>query len=163
MYDFYTADTHFGHENIIKHCNRYAVCQTAQEMDDMLVERWNSVVGPKDTIMHLGDVIFGSPVVLKRLNGKKYLILGNHDRKPQDLAKFFTVIPRDIVVDKERKLVMSHYPIHDWPHKFHGWFHIHGHSHGTKIYDPLAVDVGVDCWDYYPVTYDQIMERIKLR
>lgn len=162
MFDFYTSDTHFGHTNILKHQDRYKLWQTAEEMDEGLVQRWNSVVGAKDTILHLGDVFFHLPQVLGRLNGKKFLIIGNHDHKQlRELSKHFTIHERDIVVDKDKKTVMSHYPIYDWPHKFHGWSHIHGHSHGTKIYDPMAVDVGVDCWDYTPITFDKVLEKIK--
>jgi calcineurin-like phosphoesterase family protein len=133
-------------------------------MNKVLVERWNSVVEDDDTIWHLGDVFFRDYSMLHELKGKKILILGNHDMgNVNKLKEFFSIHPRDIVTDSNIGLVMSHYPIYDWPNKFHGWAHIHGHSHGTKYYDPRAVDIGVDCWDYMPVRLEQITAEIKKR
>ena len=80
---FFTSDTHFGHENIIKYCKRPFA--NADEMDDTLIKNWNSVVGPNDTVFHLGDFAWGDPLVwnnaLDKLNGHIHLILGNHDMK----------------------------------------------------------------------------------
>ena len=159
---YYTSDHHFGHDNIIKYTKRYIYCQTAQEMNEILVDKWNSVVNKNDTVFHLGDVYFHQGwQVLPRLNGKNnHLILGNHDQKNVNkLKEFFLIEPKDIVVNHDNKLVLSHYPIKDWPHKFYDYIHLHGHSHGTVSgYDKAAVDVGVDCWDGYPVTLEQIKQ-----
>ena len=80
---YFTSDTHFGHENIIKWCRR--PYSSVEEMNEKLIENWNSVVGPDDIVFHLGDFAFGGSglwkEVLSRLNGKKYLIIGNHDEK----------------------------------------------------------------------------------
>lgn len=161
---YYTSDHHFGHENIIKYCNRYTYCQTAKEMDKILHDKWNSVVKETDIVVHLGDVYFKSREILETLNGRKYLILGNHDIKNEHYLKFWFTIMEQISIDHENKLVLSHYPIKDWPQKYHGYIHLHGHSHGTvEGYDKDAIDVGVDCWDGYPVTINQIMAKRALR
>lgn len=77
---FFTSDTHFGHENIIKFCKR--PYQSVEEMNEALIENWNKVIGKNDTVFHLGDFALGGSTVwnntLDRLNGKIYLIFGNH-------------------------------------------------------------------------------------
>src|SRR5579863_2896472 len=82
MTRWFTSDTHFGHTNIIRYCNR--PFKDAGEMDRAMVENWNALVKPEDTIYHLGDVSFSSPDrtkhILSNMNGHKILILGNHDR-----------------------------------------------------------------------------------
>lgn len=77
---FFTSDLHFGHQNILKFCNR--PWKTTEEMDEALIKRWNSVVGKDDIVFNLGDFAFAPDrrwkEVLSRLNGHHYLILGNH-------------------------------------------------------------------------------------
>lgn len=77
---FFTSDTHFGHTNILQFCNR--PFHSVQEMNEALINNWNNVVRPEDTVYHLGDFAFGGSQlwndVLSKLNGHIYLILGNH-------------------------------------------------------------------------------------
>ena len=80
---FFTSDTHFFHEGIIKFCKRpYA---TVEEMNETLIRNWNETVPENGTVFHLGDFAFGGwrewMSDYNRLNGKIYLILGNHDLK----------------------------------------------------------------------------------
>ena len=87
---FFTSDTHFGHANIIKYCARPFA--SVQEMNRELIARWNAVVGPRDTVYHLGDFAFGkaseAPTFLRKLNGaKKILIRGNHDRNARQMLE----------------------------------------------------------------------------
>lgn len=81
--NYFIADTHFNHENIIKYCNR--PFKDSKEMNEYIVNKWNSIVRKDDIVYHLGDVGFGSTDELKelvgRLNGTKILIRGNHDFK----------------------------------------------------------------------------------
>lgn len=163
--DFFTADTHFGHHNIIKYTERYKLVQTVDEMDTMLIERWNSKVSKDDTIIHVGDVAFNNFERLSELNGHKKLIKGNHDLKQlKNLAPYFEILSEPIALIKEEKIVLCHYPMYSWPNKARGWIHLHGHCHGTVDgYDKEAIDVGVDCWDYYPVTLEETRNRIKER
>jgi calcineurin-like phosphoesterase family protein len=72
---WFTADHHFGHENIIKFCNRPFA--SAQEMDEAMIERWNSVVKPDDKVYHLGDFTLNNAAAadhyFKQLNGRIYV------------------------------------------------------------------------------------------
>lgn len=80
---FFTSNTHFGHANIIRLCNR--PFKDVEEMNEKLVENWNRVVPEDGTVFHLGDFAFGGSAlwnsIIPRLNGQIYLIIGNHDRK----------------------------------------------------------------------------------
>ncbi|MCI4660408.1 MAG: metallophosphoesterase family protein [Neomegalonema sp.] len=161
---YFTADTHFGHANIIKLAKR--PFRSLQEMDDALVANWNALVQPEDTVYHLGDFCFtGSKVALRyleRLNGEIILIKGNHDTK--NTAK----LPRwqqvheilEISVEKQR-LCLCHYPMLEWPGAFRKSVHLHGHTHGAIDPNARRCDVGVDVWDYRPVTLAQILARLE--
>ena len=85
MSTFLVADTHFSHTRAIELCGRPFL--SVGEMDEALIRNWNSVVGPDDTVYHLGDCCMGqladSLPILNRLNGRKLLVLGNHDRPSQ--------------------------------------------------------------------------------
>ena len=80
---FFTSDTHFNHANIIKFCNR--PFKDVEQMNEVMIANWNSVIGKDDTVFHLGDFCLGGAAewtkILDRLNGKIYLIMGNHDLK----------------------------------------------------------------------------------
>ena len=80
---FFTSDTHFNHTNIIQYCQR--PFKSTDEMNEAMIDNWNSVVGEDDTMFHLGDFCLGGAEewnkILNRLNGRIYLILGNHDLK----------------------------------------------------------------------------------
>ncbi|MBQ4059987.1 MAG: metallophosphoesterase, partial [Lachnospiraceae bacterium] len=80
---FFTSDTHFYHSNIINFCGR--PFKNVEVMNETLIANWNSVVGPDDIVFHLGDFCLGGSAewtnILNRLNGKIYLIVGNHDIK----------------------------------------------------------------------------------
>ena len=129
------SDTHFGHENIIKFCNRPYT--TVREMDEDLIEKWNSVVKQGDLVYHLGDVYLKASKgyiesILRRLNGNKRLILGNHDNgKDQILQRFFQSIDVSIAL-RDFKLHLTHYPIHSESIK-PGYKNIHGHIHEKHV------------------------------
>jgi calcineurin-like phosphoesterase family protein len=133
-------------------------------MDDKLVENWNSIVKPDDRIIHLGDVCFNSEYVLPLLNGKKHLIKGNHDyNNINTLSKYFTIEP-SVTVLKTHKTVLCHYPLYEWPHAYHGFFHMHGHCHGTAgLYNVRALDVGVDVHNFFPIDLEEALELIKVQ
>jgi calcineurin-like phosphoesterase family protein len=165
---FFTADTHFGHRNIIKYCAR--PFESLAEHNETLIENWNSVVQPNDHVYHLGDVGFGSPDylyrVLQRLNGKLYLIKGNHDdsaiREPA--SQRFQFI-KDVHVlktqhkGKKVQLFLSHYAHRTWLRSNHGSIHLFGHSHGNMPPHGLSFDVGVDCWNFTPISLDAVIEK----
>ena len=78
---YFTADMHFNHKNIIRHCNR--PFESVEEMNEVIIARFNAKVKQKDSLYILGDAVWGSAdsanKIMKRLNGKKFLIRGNHD------------------------------------------------------------------------------------
>jgi calcineurin-like phosphoesterase family protein len=160
---FYTSDTHFFHKRIIEMAKR-----PFNDLDHMhieLIRRWNSVVRPQDTIFHLGDVSFGRSNetwdLLGELNGHKNLILGNHDkpRRAENAAWEF-ITPYREIRDSGRHVVLCHYAMRVWNRHHHGALMLYGHSHGNLPGDSQSLDVGVDCWDYTPVTLDQIQQRM---
>lgn len=176
MQTWFTADTHFGHNKIIEYCDRPF---TPEEMTECLIDAWNQTVGHKDTVYHLGDVMFAKVVeaesILQRLNGKLHLIYGNHDQVIQNndcLHKYFESISdiKEIRVfdpdhpNGKQGIVLCHYAMRVWNHSHHGHWHLYGHSHGTLPDDPtsLSLDVGVDAvaadYGYRPVSYDEVKQ-----
>lgn len=164
MTTWITSDTHLNHKNVIKYCNR--PFNSVEEMNEGLVENWNAVVGPKDFVWHLGDVMWAD-FDLDRLNGIKHLIIGNHDY-PSKLQKYFKSMQhyhelRGIIPGKW-PLMLMHYPIESWKGKFHGSIHLHGHSHGTMNNTGyLRFDMGVDCWDMKPVSIESVLALVPQR
>ncbi len=173
MIDFiyFISDTHFGHENIIKMCNR--PFDSIEEMDETLISNWNSKVKGNDTVYILGDLFYRSENVeeiLARLKGKKKLITGNHDGSwltKFDARKYFVSIDKFIEVsDGQRSLTLCHYPLMTWKHASKSYM-IHGHIHNdTKAdYWPLLagrdniLNTSVDINNFMPVTFEELLEN----
>jgi calcineurin-like phosphoesterase family protein len=167
---FFTADLHFGHENIIRHCAR--PFKNAEEMNRVLVANWNAKVGVRDTVYILGDLFYrfnGYPInILKKLNGKKHLLVGNHDKswmKQVALDKFFESVSDVLTVEIDgRKCVLCHYPMLD----FEGDYMIHGHIHNSQHRDEhfeiwrsfdMMLNAGVDIHDFAPVSFEELVEN----
>jgi calcineurin-like phosphoesterase family protein len=161
---YFTADHHWGHEGVIRMCGRPFA--SLAEMDEALVEHWNGVVRPRDTVYHLGDFSYRAgreraQAIFRRLNGRKLLVMGNHDRQwTRELG--WAEVLRDIapVAVEGQRLVLSHYALRTWPGAFRGALHLFGHSHGRMPGTDRSTDVGVDTWGYVPVILDQIRERM---
>jgi calcineurin-like phosphoesterase family protein len=159
---FFTADLHIGHRNIIKYSNRpYA---NEDEMNEALIENWNKTVKTSDSIYVLGDFSFAGQriePIFKRLNGSKYLVKGNHD------DKFCTKLGWGWVKDVyelrlgDDSIWLAHYPHRSWNKSFHGAYHFYGHTHGHLADWGRSTDVGVDCWNYTPVSFEQLKEKLK--
>lgn len=160
---WFTSDTHFHHANIIKYCNR-PFADTV-EMNNALIENWNSVVGDNDLVYHLGDFAFGREdfmfdMLIKRLKGKIVFLKGNHDRLAwRNRDKFFAHSDsyREIEVNG-KDITLCHYAMRVWNKSHHGAWHLYGHSHGTLPDDPnaLSFDCGVDCHNYTPISFEQV-------
>ena len=161
MNTWYTADTHFFHANIIRHCHRPFA--SVGEMNATLIERWNERVAPGDIVYVLGDFAWG--VGRKRLEdlvtilkGRKRIVPGNHDRKiARMLRGGFIDVSESLVISKD--IVLCHYPLASWPRMRHGTLMLHGHCHGTLPPRDRRVDVGVDAWDFRPVSLDEIENK----
>jgi calcineurin-like phosphoesterase family protein len=112
------------------------IMRRVEEMDEAMVENWNRVVGPKDKVEVLGDVIIGRTArhILGRLNGRKRLRMGNHDifvkNNNQDYAAYFEEITAYKVFDD---LIMSHIPLHPESVKERWKANVHGHLHSGRV------------------------------
>lgn len=135
MKTFVVSDLHFGHTNMIKYENR--PFQDVEEMDASLIEQWNKTVAETDIVYILGDFTLRNVEyaadIIKKLNGIKTLVLGNHDYFATKKA-FPTYLFKEIVPYKEisyngKKIIMCHFPIADWNEKEHGSIHLYGHVH----------------------------------
>ena len=161
---YFTSDTHFGHANIIRYCDRPFA--TVEEMDEAMIANWNAVVGRGDEVWHLGDFGWWRDAkrirsIFSRLNGKKRLIIGNHDGK-ETLELPWSAPPSpyaETSVDRQR-LVLFHYGLRVWNGMRRGAVQLYGHSHGRLPGSDLSLDVGTDCWAFTPVTLKQIRERL---
>lgn len=164
---WFTADTHFGHTNIIKYCNRPFT--DIREHDETLIKNWNEIVLENDGVYFLGDFCFGDAwEYIKRLNGSIYFIIGSHD---SSVEKFFDDSTRTVgkheclgeqkeIKVKNQIIVLNHYPMLRWSKSHYGSFQLHGHCHGKLPDDPnaLMIDVGVDCHYFRPINLDKITE-----
>jgi calcineurin-like phosphoesterase family protein len=165
MADFFTSDTHYGHENIIKYCKR--PFSSVQEMNDGLVKNINEKVGQLDTLWHLGDFSMGGESNFlefrKRINCQNVvLILGNHDSKKvvYKHKSLFKAIHEFYEYSSGNgfSVVMCHYALKVWNKSHYGRYHLYGHSHGTLPDDPnsLSFDIGVDCHNFMPLSVEEI-------
>ncbi len=172
---YFTADTHFFHNNIIKHCDRPFAAQ--EEMNRVLIANWNAKVRKDDEIYIMGDLTLkGISYVnelVPKLNGKKYLIRGNHDLftdKEGLTSDMFEWIKDYYELHYEGTMfTMSHYPFVSWNERIRGAIHLHGHIHAKDTYNienavngHYCFDVGVDANNFYPVSIDEIIELTKV-
>ncbi len=158
---YYTSDTHYNHTNVIRFNDRPFT--SVDEMNEAMIKNWNSVVGHHDTVYHLGDFAFDKNPgqYFYRLNGKKNLITGNHDKNATKNLPWDSVNGLLEISDHNLKIVLCHYGMRVWNRSHHGAIHLYGHSHGRLPGSDQSLDVGVDSWDYTPVTMVQILERLK--
>jgi calcineurin-like phosphoesterase family protein len=159
---FFTSDTHFGHGGALGLYRRPFASVTA--MNEALVERWNRTVGSDDVVWHLGDfAIRQRPAVmhelLVRLHGRKHLVAGNNDPPATtELDGWESVQPYVETAVGDVSLVLCHYPFRTWRGMGKGWVNLHGHSHGRLKSLPRQFDVGVDVWEFRPVTLGEILD-----
>ena len=150
------SDTHFGHENIIRYSNR--PFSSAEEMDEVMIQRWNSVVQPHHHVYHLGDVAFSQQrlnEVMPRLAGHKRLILGNHDNHAPigDYAKYFDKI---LVWRLFKPVLLTHVPLHQGSIR-KAKANVHGHIHERQSPPGPYINACVEHWNYTPVHLDQLI------
>lgn len=132
--NYYIADTHFGHRNVIKFDSR--PFDSMDEMEKIIINNWNSVVNDEDVVYVLGDFSWYKEEktleILDMLNGKKVLIMGNHDRiSPAVAKKFSSRVTYLEINDGEDRVVMSHYPMPFWNGQFRNTVHLYGHVHNS--------------------------------
>lgn len=158
---FFIGDTHFGHRNIIGY-NRPEF-DNLEQMHEAMIERWNNVVGKNDIVFHLGDVAFGKHNLhyLAQLNGRKKLILGNHDT--YDIIEYHRYFDRIFGCVEYKGCILTHVPIH--PMQFFRFrLNIHGHVHHK---DPVLMasdkyfNVCADHINLTPIAFDDIVAQRK--
>jgi len=137
-------------------------------MDNKLIQAWKELVKPEDTVYHLGDVGICSPgylmEILNQLPGKIHLIEGNHDKTARKCRnRFLSITPLlDIrIPDTDcpmgyQPITLCHYGMRTWNKRSYGAWHLYGHSHGKLPGVERSCDVGVDCWRYQPVSYEEL-------
>jgi calcineurin-like phosphoesterase family protein len=181
---FVISDTHFGHTNSwekfkLPNGDPLRPFTSTEEMDETMVERWNAVVRPQDTVYHLGDVVINKKSLhhVKRLNGKKRLVRGNHDIfKDAEYREvgFESLYGVRVFVDK---FILSHIPLHPdsvterFRVNVHGHLHAnevmgwwqHGYAEDVEVPDPRYLCVSVENTDYRPLSFDEVEARIKAR
>lgn len=176
---FFTSDLHFNHAAIMKFCNRPFA--SVEEMNEKLIENWNNVVGEKDIVFDLGDVCFKKKWdCLDQLNGKHYLIYGNHDesllRYPEFTSKFKTVQAQQKLLIDGRCVYLNHYPFLCYAGVYRNpsqcSYNLFGHVHSgpdatgldierlTHLF-PTQYDVGVDNNNYTPVSWEEVKSKIE--
>ncbi|WP_298260877.1 metallophosphoesterase [uncultured Litoreibacter sp.] len=167
---WYTADTHFGHENIMRFCNRPFV--SASQMDAAMLENMWKVVGPEDQLWILGDFAFGSRAkdsayvaqIFNQLPGaERHLVVGNHDHKPTLELPWDSVSQFAELRDGPQNQLntLCHYPMITWNHARRGALQLFGHVHNNWRGSRNSVNVGVDVWDFMPITFADIARRAK--
>ena len=152
-------DTHLGHENIKKYCNR------PDKFENLIEKNWQEVVTGTDTVIHVGDISFDEKWIerLGSWNGKKILVRGNHDRKPYDfyLSCGFTAVVEELVMDVKNVVILfSHRP--RFGHEYD--INIHGHQHNLAVYDDkrLYLPLSIEHMGYKPLALDEdFISRIK--
>lgn len=183
--NYYISDTHFFHENIIRHdanngCRKFS---SVDEHDNLIISNINKVVTPQDNLYFLGDISWGTSTetidVLKKINCKNlFIIKGNHDRILKDgkIKKMFQgIYDYKMITDGDMQVVLSHYPILFYQNQHRGSIHLYGHVHNTreeKLFQEVCTqiktttDIPMQCynvgcmlWDYAPVTLAQILDR----
>jgi len=171
---FFTADTHFGHANIIRHCDRPFA--DVEAMNRGITDRWNAVVGPHDLVYHLGDFAMGDaqrwPEYRAALNGRIVLVLGNHDRSAEKMLAIGIdeVVSNVVVVVEGVRCWLNHYPPAEDGTDYKGRplgrpkapssydLALCGHIHEKWRVRDGMVNVGVDVWAYAPVLLSALLE-----
>ncbi|HEX8481093.1 MAG TPA: metallophosphoesterase family protein [Allosphingosinicella sp.] len=156
---FFTSDTHFGDHRTLNIWKR--PFGSVAEMDLTLVEGWNSVVGPGDTVWHLGDFARRPgevPGLLAQLHGRVHLVRGNNDPPATAAAAGWASVQDYAEIEQDgHRLVLCHYPFRTWNGQHKRAIDLHGHSHGRLKPLPRQVDVGVDVWGWRPVTLAELL------
>jgi len=173
---FLVSDTHFGHLGVCKFTRNDGVTKlrpwdNAEDMDEEMVKRWNETVRPNDKVYHLGDVVINRKAlgIMRRLNGDKVLIRGNHDIfRDDEYRQHFRELRAYHVLNG---MILSHIPIH--PESL-GRFgtNIHGHLHANRVMiqkhakatpeiDPRYHCVCVEQTDFRPILFEDVIKRIK--
>jgi len=158
---FFTADTHFGNESHRIYFKR--PLPDTGEMAKALIKNWNEIVATRDVVYHLGDFDgHGDLHIFRQLNGHKILVKGDHDFELVSELPWADVAKSMTIRVQGQEIWLSHKPKKGWPDRDRGVWHLHGHSHGRRSPRPQTLDVGVECWGFRPVGFEEIQKRMEL-
>jgi calcineurin-like phosphoesterase family protein len=144
-------------------------------MNEALISNWNKVVGQSDMVYHLGDFAFGrditpcsARIIRKRLNGRICLIRGNHEAIAEHIAgepemHFQWIKDYAEIEVAGQKIVLFHYGMRTWHHDLHGVWHLYGHSHDRLPPFGKSFDIGVDSWDFKPLSFIEVKAEMDKR
>jgi calcineurin-like phosphoesterase family protein len=172
---FLVSDTHFGHLGVCKFTRSDGVTKlrpwdSPEEMDEEMVKRWNERVKPTDKVYHLGDVVINRKAlgIMRRLNGDKVLIRGNHDIfRDEEYREHFRELRAYHVMNG---MILSHIPIHEESLGRFG-VNIHGHLHANRVmvrgFNGKSVNIDnryhcvcVEHTDFAPILFEDVIKRI---
>ena len=171
---FFTSDLHFSHKLMVEERG----FTDADQMNTSIIQSINNVVRPDDDLFIIGDLSFtnfeNTEKILLSMQGRKHLILGNHDN-----LKFIKKLSHHFIWIKDRymlkvkdedvnggnqKLFLDHYPMLTWPEAHHRVWQVHGHCHNSldSIYESTRIDCGYDVWRR-PIAYEDIKRYMSTR
>lgn len=173
---YFISDNHWGHKSIISMANRNF--DNVHHMNMYMIEKWNEIVKPDDEVYYLGDFMYKmNPNVfvsniLNNLNGKIYLLIGNHDERyiKKYVHRLEWIKNRyELKYDyngKIYKFILDHYPIYSWKGIYTGTIHLHGHTHKNSndlYYETIGHKFNVNCefLDYKPISIIEIINMFK--
>ena len=160
---FFTSDLHLGHKNIIALSHR--PFSSVEEMNKGIIDRWNYVVDEDDTVYVLGDFCFGDPLgYIDRLAGHIIFLKGDHDKwmKGCEYLHLRIIKPAGLLDEYGNPIMITlcHWSMRSWYKSHYGSWHLFGHHHNKLEPWGLSFDVGVDCWNYFPVSMEQVKEKM---
>jgi len=162
-----TSDIHFHHHGILKFCAATRPYANTDEMNEVIISQWNSMISPIDKVYILGDVAFGdvqkATRIINRCRGEKVLITGNHDIKNLKDRMFrncFTEVHDYHAFNyKGEYIVLFHYPMWEWDQMHRGSIHFHGHLHARPCgVDGRIMDVSMDGNNCTPYLLDNLVK-----
>jgi len=157
-----TADLHLNHQGILKTCRKF---NSIEEHNEYIIQQYNSVVGKDDLVYILGDCLW-TPLakgadLIKRLNGRKILVLGNHDKGNVNEYKsigFIDAVPSPYFYSRD--IILSHEPAFEAYNNPYA-FNVHGHLHQSVVDLPNFINVNIELCDYKPVSLREIQEKVR--
>lgn len=184
MQHYFVSDIHFGHNNVIRYDGR--PFDNIESHDNTIIENWNNRVTDNDMVYILGDISWYNVTktieILKKLKGRKTLIIGNHDGhflKNKEFRECFEEIThyKELFISPDKNIVLSHYPMPCFKNQFHGWYHFYGHIHNSWQNDMMndlikSMENKCACWmwnvgimlpymNFTPSTFDEIIASRK--
>ena len=173
MHTFFTSDTHFDDDYGLAYFKR--PFKSLDEMNRVIVEKWNSDVNEDDTVYHLGDFTLEGidhfTKWMRQLHGNIKILPGSHDgpwlkdfvttEKVQVIAPLVSLeFPELRIGEMPQVIVLCHYSMQVWDRSNHGSWHLFGHSHGKLKGIGLSFDVGMDCTEFTPLSLEAVASKM---